>query len=343
MRWLVLLLVFALSGCAQAPDDLVVDDVPLPVDLPVEELNVTGEAPSWDVGDWHGHHVFLGNGDNEGFHINSIVTEANGGYFLATDDADFAKLEGAYDVPQLGAVSADLSTQAFGGEWDLYAFPITDGKTWVGRTHLDVFGEQAYDIEFEATFNPAIKTVTGTYPGYDILGTVAGVPLIETNYVPAIGWYSVLVYYDITTEEPEDYFFRVISMGFGDGWTGTYYVGVADEAVAAQANMHPSGDGFTVDANPYNTFLMRDEHTDLFGFAYAYAYAGAATLELIAPDNTRYTVQVTETSGQDAAVAQEFVDIPAQAGEWRVAMANAGVAAGAGAFLWSVTVSEDVL
>ncbi len=354
MRFLLAALLSAalLSGCT----DNTVDEVPSPAD----EATLVGEdgrdlrlelraddqvpLPVWEVGDWFGHHIFFGPNDEEGIHINVIVTEDQGSaWFLATDDPEIAKFEAIYDVPLTGPIAKDgLATTGFGGPWKYYDFPIRDGKTWTGVINMG-FGYPQADLTFTATFNERIQTPYGPRPGYDIIGTDAeGAIQVVTDYVPDIEWYTKFEYY--TADDPENYEFKTISMGFGSNWTGTYYVDTATEMASHQdiVAVNPeSPDASGAQPSPYSSFTMTEGSTYLSGFFFDFAFAGAHDMELIDPNNKRHQFTVTDTGSGSGGF--DFVDLDAVPGQWHIASGGAGVAHGSGMFLWEVTETSGTL
>jgi hypothetical protein len=350
-----LFLAASLAGCSDGGADT--DDVVVPPkgvnvaadgrDLTVSlQKNDSIDAPQWQVADWFGHHVFLSQDDVEGSHINAIVIEVGADYLLATDDQEMAKVEAAFDIPILGTIAkSDLSSNAFGVPWKMYQFPMTHGLVWQGSVSGEDF-EQQIAVEFEAVYNPTIKTSAGTFPGFDIFGsTQAGIPIIQTNYVPKIGWYSEFFYFDISTEAADDWVFRSISMGFGKNWTGTYYLDSAEQLIRSDPHVvlipDPAQPGVMVEPSPHNTFQVSESATYVFGYAYTWAFVGVSHARLEAPDGTVYEYQAV--GDLNGAFKFGFLDVPAQAGQWDLVMGHAGLASGAGAHLWSIVETAGAL
>lgn len=341
MHWMIAVVTtwVLLAGCSDAPVDVAVepaDTVPLDTGGP----EGPDPGPDWAVGDHFGHHVYFGAEDTEGEHINAIVVEDLGtAWRLASDSERYAKFEATYGVPVLGELSKDdLSTTAFGGQWDVYDFPITDGKTWNGTIDMDLFG-LSYEIEFEATYAASIPFAGGEAPGYTINGTVGGQRLIMTDWVPELGWYTQFYFYDLATEDPDDHHWLVRSMGAGHNWTGTYHWADATLKADLQQEIYPEGAGLVAEPDPHASFEVPEDATHIVGFAYAFAYAGAAKTELVAPDGTRYGPAEVVDGGDSASAFAEY-DLDAQAGAWEAAILNGGVASGGGLRVWSVELTS---
>ncbi len=333
------------EGLVQAGRDLRADL------LATDELG----APLWAVGDWFGHHVFIGAGDEEGFHINTVVIEATAtNYNLATDSEEIALFEAIFDIPILGDFAAkDLTTGGFGGTWDLYDFPLTDGKTWTADFPYPDFDDlepNPIPLTFEAKYNGRIKTPGGDRPGFDITAkTSDGLLVLSYDFLPDINWYAHWFLWDIDTDEPEDYVFHSMSMGHGPAWQGTYYVDTADVVLS---NFHGAGVMTPVppDANeppepyaspsPYKAFTVADAATHIYGFIYGFAFGGAQETLLVDPNNEYREVQAVGTP-----FGEDFVEMlePAIAGEWKLAMAGAGAATGSFAQVWAVVQSTGTL
>lgn len=353
---LALVMAAALAGCTgNGGGPTETTEVP-PADAGV--LAATGEDGAlelaeptpWEVGDWFGVHVFFGSADTEGIHYNTVVVEDSGdSWLLATDDANAAKEEAVFDLPILGSFrKADLGTSGLGGRWDLLKFPLSDGATWTSAVPLDTesLDGTATELEFEATFNPAIATPTGSKPGYDIVAVNGDArPVLSFDYVPAVGWFTRFVVLDSATEDPEDFFISARSMGTGDGWTGTYYLDTAEPLVQHfnLIGVDPTDPTAPLlQPNPQATFTVEQGATHLFGFVFSFSFAGAHDVVLVGPDN-----QPREYRSYSGVVVNEyseaFIDEPAQPGEWRLVAAGGGLVAGGGAFLWAVTETTGTL
>ncbi len=292
-------------------------------------------GPTWTVGDWWGHHVYFGTDDDEGVHYNAIVVAGSGdAWQLASDDAEAAAMEALWDIPILGDFSkSDLATTSGGEAWLWYDFPLADGKTWTST--MDLRGEGPEELTSTATYDPAIASPAGTFPGFLVETRLAdGALALQYDYVPAIGWYSQFKAFDLSTDEPDDVELRAVGMGFGHGWTGTYYV---TEAVQLAQNL-----GYTIIAppavmaapDPFETFTVSDEATHVFGYGFAYSYAGAQALALRDPNGDHWEAVATPL---EEGASFFFDRVPAVAGDWYLANVGAGMFSVAGLFLWELT------
>lgn len=348
--WLLssLLIAVALAGCASDDPDPDADapeatDDPDAVEAPALTAASSVEAPEWQVGDWFGHHVFFGAEDTSGTHINTVVVEDEGGsWLLATDDPEAAKWEAAWDFPMLGSIGKDdLGTTAFGAEWDLYDFPLTDGKSW-DVTFNPLFNGPR-ELTLTATFDDAIETPYGVEAGFRIEGVNAdGVTELETDYIPAIGWYSSLKYFDPSTEAPDDTILHVRAMGKGTDWTGTYLIDEAVPLVQWSGYLTPFD---ATGSSPPHTqeFTMTDEGRELYGIVIAVASAGVSELVLTDPggENHRYEAQHTEPDPEGSTTVFQFVELDPVAGTWQFTWAGAGAGVAVGvAQLWEIIQNE---
>lgn len=320
--------------------------------------NFEVQAPEWSVGRYFGHHVFFGAADTTGTHINTIVyDETSSDYLLATDNRDIAELHAIFDIPILGALSkTDLSTTSFGGPQSAYKFPMRDGTTWSGKVTMeqDQFGGPvSRDVDFVATFNPAVRMVVSgkEYPGFDIVGTSEGKTLIETNYIPEVGWYGEFVYYDFTTEDvDDDFIFRVISMGFGHDFAsdlgGTVLVIEATELVNHfQQTILPNAE-----VSPFyqETFTVSAEATKMMGIIFAFAVVGHSEIDFVDPAQALHRWQVatdvplSPDQGTWGTGGGNLYTLPVLAGDWEMVSWNLGFAAGGGAQIWELTEEQII-
>lgn len=301
-------------------------------------------APSWKVGDWFGHHLFFGAEDTAGSHINTIIVAEGGNqWVLATDDVDVATWEAAWDFPMLGNLGKnDLSATAFGADWNIYKFPMADGDTWTSS--IDPLFSGPREVTFTATFNPRIETPSGIRPGFDIVGVNAdGVPEIATDYVPEIGWYSKLTLFDTSTEEPEDFVFDIIAMGRGENWTGTYYLNEAESLINWNGALfvNPDDPASSAQSTPphHESFSMSDGATSLYGVIGGGAMSGHSQFVFVDPAgsvNDDYAVaDYSAPSGPQQMF--EFIDWPAQPGQWEFGWGGAGVVTWGFAVLFEIT------
>ena len=350
------LLAAMLAGCtggAAGPE--AEDTAALPVaasaaDLAKLDANSSLETPTpWALGDWFGVHVFVGMDDQEGTHYNTMVVEdAGDSWVLATDDAAAAKEEAVFDFPIMGAFrKADLGTSGLGGRWDLLKFPLTDKAQWSSSVAMDPMDPSStLKLEFEATFNPSIKTADGHQPGYDIVAVDdAARQVLAFDYVPSVKWFTRFLIYDTATEDPLDYFISARSMGTGEGWTGTYYRDTATSLVQSFdiVGVDPGNPSQPyTQAAPYSGFTVSEQATYLFGFVFSFSFGGAHEVVLVGPDS-----QPREFRSYNGAVAGEdadaFIDEPAIPGQGHLATGGAGVVAGGGAFLWEITETSGTL
>ncbi len=286
-----LLLTVALAGCSdEAPKAL---DSDLPLDAVISEdgrdlrtdLLVTDElpGPEWAIGDWFGHHVFIGPDDTEGTHINVIVTEDRGSdWFLVSENDEISMFEALFDVPIAGVLAKDnLDTTAFGGDWQIYSFPLSNNKTWKGDITLG--NGDSTELTYTATYQDSFKTGLGNRPGFLVNGVDdMGRLVIETNYVPAIGWYTEFNGYEVEGEEPE-LVFRSISMGTGHNWTGEFTHYEASPLIDVDQVFYP--DPATGLPAHQEALSIPESASTIIGVMYSFAVAGASELRLMDPDN----------------------------------------------------------
>ncbi len=342
------LLATALAGCTEEPAPAAADDearapllAPDGRDLktqlqPGDEVPV----PAWRLGDWWGHHVYFGAGDTEGVHYNAIIVDATAAWTLASDDPETAAHEALWDIPILGAFSkSDLSTTSFGEAWMWYDFPLSDGKTW--SFPLDLRGEGPEELTATATYQDAITSSAGIFPGFAIETRLPdGTLAMAYDYVPAIGWYAHFKAYDISTEEPDDVEIRAISMGFGHDWEGTYYLTEATQIVDSLAYTLIAPPAVLAEPDPHTGFTVSAEATHVFGFGFSTSYAGAQVLAVRDPNGDHW-----EAVSTPAAPADQFMfdRIPAVPGEWQVVNLGAGAFSMGGLFMWELTETSGQL
>lgn len=331
-----LLLTSLLAGCTGDPEPGPTDDLRSTDDALSEggrdlRTDLTAEdrlpAPAWQVGDWWGIRITYGSQGGED-RVNSIVTEADNGYLLATDDQQVAKAHALRDLPLLGAMTRDLSATAYGGTWDWFQFPLSDGATWTGEIPniaFDVLPEGQVPVRFTATYSDAIDVAGKTHPGYDVEGvTEDGTPIVRYAYAPMVGWITSATLYDIDPgQDPIEFSYELVE--HGRNWTGTYYV---DEANVLLENFDgsgltdppPEGQPFA-SVSPLATFTVSEDATYLYGIIVNVAVAGARTTILYAPDGEARHYEALGAPGDENVVR---IDEPARAGLWRLATAGAG-------------------
>lgn len=303
------------------------------------------DAPVWSVGDYFGHHLFFGgDGDSTGTHIQTMVVEDQGGsWFLATDTELAAKWEAAWDFPMLGSFSKkDLSSTAFGSEWNIYQFPMRDGMTWTASFNPLFEGER--DLTMTATFADRIETPQGFKQGFLIEGrNEAGELELKTDYIPDIRWYSDLIYYEMFTEDPDDFVIHVRAMGQGQDMETPYLIASAQEKVSVNTYFAPANSDGSVNAGGANppvseAVTISEDADELYGLVFLLSVAGESQADLTDPDASEYyQYQATSTAMDDAKQVFEFVELKDPvAGEWNFLWAGAGLVAVGYVQLWEI-------
>lgn len=354
--WFLLLLTAALAGCADEPlDDLAAE---LPLDAVASDdgrdlrdaltIDDALPGPDWGVGDWFGHHVFFGPDDVEGTHMNVVVTDqTSNAWHLVSEDAEIAQAEALFDIPITGdLVRGDLDTTAFGGDWQVYDFPMRHNKTWQGTITLGV--DQAYDLTYTATYQPEFQTAGGNKPGFLVTGVDPdGRTVIETDYVPALGWYSRFTAWNVETEDTEDFVFRSVSMGTGHDWTGDYLEYDAEPLLDVFQMVQPDP---STSAPAYADTFAVGEATHVAGVLFSFAVAGASELRLVDPAGT-VQVQQSNTDIPGGADPDSWTGtgqgdlyvLDATPGDWRLLWQGPGFVSGFGAQLWTLTEAPGTL
>jgi hypothetical protein len=322
------------------------------------------EAPEWALGDYFGHHVFFGDGDNAGTHIDSVIVDESGDdWILKSNNKDASKWEATWDMPMLGAISKDgLETTAFTSDWNIYDFPLTDGKQWTANFNPLLRG--ARDLTLTATFDNQLQTERqGSMVGYKIIGiNEAGAVELMTDYIPEIGWYSEVIYVDRTTNPDatdDEFVIQIYAMGQGSDWTGTIIEATADEkllftgCVAPPAQSEPAAlstycyDGSSAQQPPhYETFTVSEEAAEIYGIYFILAISGQSRMDLIEASETpgngvRHSNEVQSNSPEDAESEQDFYElVNPPAGEWTMKWTGAGFVVVGHSQLWEIQYSE---
>ena len=305
--------------------------------------NDTLEAPVWAVGDHFGQHIFDGDGDPNGYHIDSMVIEETGSaWVLATNSEDLARRHAFWDYPFLGAVQkSDLATTGYDVDWDfLFEFPLTEGKTWqreIELPHSSFFWTERYTVDFTVGYEARVDTFEGVYPGFEITGvTGTGETLFSYYYVPQIRWYDQFYWYDLETDDPSDYRLKAISMGTGTNWTGEYYVAeTVGEHFTFNFFCPFLTDEFCQPKYSVDSFTLQSADNHLFGLVVAAAWGGHSRVLVTPPEGDPRAYEHTNDevpdmeSGEpediDAVTNIAWYDEPAIPGEWRFANSGGGV------------------
>jgi hypothetical protein len=303
------------------------------------------ESASWRVGQWFGHHVYLP-GDEAGRHYETVVVkEEADGWFLAAADRLTAREEAVLDLPVAGAVGRDLQTTGYGLDWSLYRFPLHDGKTWsadVAVRDVRFWEVREYRVTFGVAFEEEIEVAGKRLAGFRITGTTGeGVVLFEHDYVPAIGWYANLVVHDVEAEDG-GHLFRAVSMGHGDGWTGTYHVDEAELVLehVSLVSVFPDALG----PAPAEAFPVAAGHDLLYAFTILVAWNGAQGFAFVDPEGgVREARDVKHAGPEGVAVSALWLELPPTPGDWHVVMPGAGGFTAAVAIAWAVSHSTGSL
>lgn len=354
--WVVLLFAgLALAGCTDAPADAgmdgTADDDPTMPEDPGLTADSVVEAPQWEVGDYFGHHIFFGSEDTSGTHIDAVVVDVSGSeYTLVSDQREAARWESAWDFPMLGTIGKQhLETTAFSDDWNLYDFPLSDGKTWTATFNPLFSGPR--ELTMTATFDPAIPTVgQGKKEGFRIEGVNQdGAVELVTDYIPEIGWYSELTYVDRTTNPDatdDDFVIRVWGMGQGSDWEGTTIVAEATPQVALGSCFAPLNQDGTLNqgclsAGAITSFMVEEETDELYGLTFLLAIAGHSRSDLLDPGFAAETHEATSTGLEDVATVFEFQRVvDPEPGQWTHKWDGEGFVSVGSTQLWSIVYTE---
>lgn len=322
------------------------------------DLTVEDElpAPKWEIGDVFEVHFYFGKDDSEGSHIQTVVVEDTGSaWVVATTDQEAAKDEATWDFPVMGPISkADLDTSSFGTTWDwMYDFPLSEGKSWTGQVeflNFNTFGFETHQVTFTAAFDERIDTPHGAYPGFKIEGLTNAGKLLDYNYVPYIQWFSHLWFYDLTTEEEEDFFFHAMSMGVSANFTGEYYLDrgklVWDSGFTYVPIMALNGEAPYVSGPPAESFTVGEGATYLRGIAGAFVATGVSQLRVVDSEGALMVdleAQHADGDPEGFGFSFTFVEETPVAGEYRAVSNGAGLVWGAFGTLVEVTEQQFTL
>ncbi len=365
VRVLAAVLILLLAGCAEPPaleepdevaDACVAEGVCGEAEILAEDgrdlrTDLTAEdrldAPEWDLGDVFEQHLFLGQNDKAGTHIQTIVIEADRGYTIATPDEQSAVDEAVYDLPILGNIGPELQTTGFGSDWSwMYDFPLSDGKTWQGRVegllNFNTYSFRDHELTMLAEYDAAIDTPRGAFPGFWITATDAdGDVLARYNYVPAIGWFSHFWLYDLDNGG-DTFSFHAMSMGTSKGYTGPFITASAETVLDHWSGVFPDLAG-PIQGDPLPQAFTMPESDRMVGIVVPIAVGGQTQVTLTAPsgDPSTYTYQQLSFDGPGFTVI--WLDEDAQPGAWEMRTVGVGLAAGAYVWLSAVTVTDQML
>lgn len=342
-----LLLAVLLAGCSGSePADDAVDDAAtvdagaLAAGLPsADDPTHRVEAPVWQVGQWWEWQTDFASGPQDGTFC-SIVAQAGAAPVLATEKEEMAKEEAAFGHPLLGALSAGLGLQGFGGDWSLLQFPLTDGKAWTAT-----LPNIAWDVVPEETVSvPVVATWDAALPGYRIMGHLEQGMVLEATYLPATGWFGELKLYDVDPGQEE------LEIGWTAKSAGLDYKGPAFTATAAPLIQLQDGNGLTapppegqpfVQPQPQGTFTMQSG-TTLYGGLFAASVFGTRVVTLTDPNGQQRQV-VSTGAGLEEDERSLWIDEPGVAGQWTVVTSGAGGFSMGYVQLFEVTVTQSTL
>jgi hypothetical protein len=349
------------AGCV-APEELDVEDPAPPADGETferdgrdlkRELRADDDigVPKWEVGQFFGVHFFFMDPDfTADWHFDIIVVnETQEHYATATPNEGVAKEHAMFDYPGLGEVrKSDLAFTGIGTSWDwMYEFPLTDGKEWTRDVALMEFTSEEPQIRrvtFTTTYAPSIYTTNGDRPGFEIEGRFDdGGLFITYDFVPEVEWFAHMWMYN----ETGDPFIHIMSMGFGTGWTGTYYQYTGEMLLQHMQVVSP----FVVPPvlDPHQTFNVAEDADYVTGMLFAGAFIGAQTVVIVDPENNHHeTVVYSEPDPANPMIFGfgnhfEFFEYDAVAGEWRFLSAGAGAAAISFAMIFQLWGEEHAL
>lgn len=341
------LLIVLLAGCSDAPAATPgsdpgngkpgVDCGDDPCDAPLTAASSIA-APTWTVGQWWEWQPADAAGPGEPFK-SVVLSSGAGGSVVGTDSVDRAKQKAAFDHILLGDLSPTLAVTAWGGEWDLLSFPLTDGKTWstsIPNIAWDIYGDSV-DLDMRAQFDDTID-------GFRFMGHNGDAMVLEGTYLPASGWFGELTVYDVDPgQDPLEFKFTAVKSGLN--YTGSVFTAAAEPLLILDdengfTDVPTEGGEPIVGApQPHGTFTMAAD-THLYGVMVAVGVIGGRVITLTDPANQQRQLVATGTPEDEQVL---WIDEPGVEGQWTLATAGAGGFSGAFIDLYEVTVVETVL
>lgn len=335
------LVVAFLAGCSDAPKadaptgtsdpDCVTDCLPVPLDGASSVA-----APVWAIGQWWEWQVSFAGEDLPDTFTSVVVGTTGAGSLVATDHPTRAKDEAAFDVLLLGEVGPSLKMTRAGADWDLFSFPLTDGKTWqatIPNIAWDVLlPAETVTLDLRAVFEADL-------PGYRVMGHAGDAMLLDFTYLPEAGWFGDFKVFDIDEgDDPEEFRMRAVKSGLN--YTGTYYIDTATLVVDmydASGLDNPPPEGQPVlNVDPRVGFSVGADVASLFGFVEIVAVVGDREV-VIAPPGGAPPLHYQATGDIDGAEGFWDIDLSAVAGDWEVATTGAGGHSAAFVQIFSIT------
>lgn len=150
----------------------------------------TAESPQWEIGyRW----TYTAETANVSETEAEMLMYGDDGqnYRIGATNRDQALVHAVTNVnPQIGRIQkGNLAVYEDGQPRAMYDFPLEDGKTWQTQIFVSTHGGT---LTAEATYNPAIDTGVGTYPGFTVNATNDEGFQATYDYVPEVQWYSYL-------------------------------------------------------------------------------------------------------------------------------------------------------
>lgn len=205
-------------------------------------------------------------------------------------------------LPFSGNFSGDLNPEFAGQTWEMYRFPLHEGKAW----DQEFLGHQLNTtVEARELDDPEGN---GTVEGYQLEATAYSRTVATYTYHPEARWLSEL---SIRDPRSGDMLLEADLLAYGSSWDGAYYVTeVLHEADVAYPTQLPGETRFTV---PDGYERARVQLTSVVD-------GGGVDAEVRGPDGeTRAASQVLVRGSH---VASGTVEVPA--GEWSFAHKGAG-------------------
>ncbi len=273
-----------------------------------------GAAPQWTHGDHWTYNINfdLGFGELLGDQTTLVLHATQGGYSVAAADRNAAIVDQYFDQFFVGQLDTDLNPVDQDGGFQMFDFPLEDGKTWTTQVTTQ-----------NGSADLAMTVSKGPGATFEIVGEADGASVAYT-YSPQAQWITSYTFTATDFNGEQRPLLQMELMDNGANFTGTFTVLDMEEIYFRSAFGAPVPQGGTVP--PVDTINVPEGYTfvqrivAIFGFDFGPPTAGAHRVDMTDPEGQQSTFQQVG-GGQ---LVEILTDEPPVTGDWQVSYAGLG-------------------